>query len=113
MRFDKESDFIGKQALLDWRARGLANAFVTLEVHDVTDADARGSEAIYKGGELVGRATSGGYGFRVDKSLALGLVQAAHAPIGTELDIEILGKLHPATVIEESPYDPRNEALRS
>ena len=74
IRLDKEEDFIGKQALIDWRDRGFENAFVTLEVHDVVDADARGSEAIYKDGKLVGRATSGGYGFRVEKSLALGLV---------------------------------------
>ena len=92
---------------------GLQNAFVTLEVHGVTDADARGSEAIYKDGKLAGRATSGGYGFRTGKSLALGLVKPALAETGTELEIEILGKAHKATVIEESPYDPQNQALRS
>ena len=43
-----------------------------MEVHGVTDADARGSEPIWKGDELVGRATNGGYGWRVGKSLALG-----------------------------------------
>jgi dimethylglycine dehydrogenase len=37
----------------------------------VTDADARGSEAVtITGGELVGQATSGGYGWRTGKSLA-------------------------------------------
>ena len=119
VRLDKEGDFLGKQGLLNWQKRGFENAFVTLEVHGVTDAgtdesaaDARGSEAIYKDGKLVGRATSGGYGFRTAKSLALGLVQPAMAEIGTELEIEILGKAHKATVIEESPYDPRNEKLR-
>ena len=113
VRLDKESDFPGKQALIDWRARGFENAFVTLEVHGVTDADAKGSEAIYKDGQLVGRATSGGYGFRIGKSLALGLVQPPLAEIGTELEIEILGRAHKATVIEESPYDPQNKAVRA
>ena len=32
---------------------------------------------------------------------------------GTELEIEILGELFKATVIEESPYDPQNEKLRA
>ena len=32
---------------------------------------------------------------------------------GTELEIEILGELFKATVIEESPYDPLNEKLRA
>ena len=45
----------------------------------LTDADARGSEAIYLGDELVGRATSGGYGWRVGKSLALAMVRPQHA----------------------------------
>lgn len=113
VRLDKECDFIGKQALADWQARGFNNAFVTLEVHGVMDADARGSEAIYKDGVVVGRATSGGYGWRVGKSLALGLVQPALAEIGTELQIEILGELYNATVIGESPFDPENQCLRA
>jgi len=113
VRLDKESDFIGRKALADWKARGFRYAFATLEVHDVTDADARGSEPIYKDGELVGRATSGGYGWRVGKSLALAMVPPALAAVGTELEIEILGERHRATVIEESPFDPTNERLRS
>jgi len=33
--------------------------------------------------------------------------------LGTGLEIEILGELFKATVIEESPYDPYNEKLRT
>jgi len=113
VRLDKEQDFIGKQALTDWQQRGFKNAFVTMEVHGVTDTDARGSEAIYKDGELAGRATSGGYGHRIGKSLALGLVKPELAKPGTEMDIEILGQLYKATVIAESPYDPNNHKLRA
>jgi dimethylglycine dehydrogenase len=113
VRLDKEVDFIGKQALAAWQQRGFANRFVTLEVHGVVDADARGSEAIYSNGEMVGRATSGGYGFRLGKSLALGLVRPDLAVPGTELEIEILAERRAATVLEESPYDPENKALRS
>jgi dimethylglycine dehydrogenase len=82
-------------------------------VHGITDADARGSEAIYKDDEIIGRATSGGYGFRTDKSLALGMVRPDLAQMGTEMEIEILGQRYRATVIEESPYDPENAVLRS
>jgi dimethylglycine dehydrogenase len=113
VRLDKEHDFIGKQALSAWRERGFDHCFVTLEVHGVTSADARGSEGLFKGGEMVGRATSGGYGFRLQKSLALGLVRPEFAQVGTELEVEILGERYRATVLEESPYDPENQALRS
>lgn len=112
VRLDKE-DFLGKQGLLDWHERGFTWSFVTLEVHGVTDADARGNEAIYRDGELVGRATSGGYGWRVGKSLALAMVRKDLAEPGAEFDIKILGKLHKTTVIPESPFDPENEALRA
>lgn len=86
---------------------------VTLEVLDVTDADARGSEPVLLNGELIGRATSGGYGWRVGKSLALAMVPPAHAAVGTELEIVILGVNHRAVVIPDSPFDPENQALRS
>jgi dimethylglycine dehydrogenase len=99
--------------LLAWQEKGFVNCFATLVVHGVVDADARGSEGLYKDGQLIGRATSGGYGFRTQKSLALGLVKTAYGAIGTELEIEILGERYKATVIDESPFDANNEALRA
>jgi dimethylglycine dehydrogenase len=70
-----KGQFIGRDGLVEWQQRGFANRFVTMEVHDVDGADARGSEPIYLNGELVGRCTSGGYGWRLGKSLALGMVR--------------------------------------
>src|SRR6266567_3575282 len=101
-------DFVGREGLLDWQRRGFKNQLVTMEVHGVTDADARGSEPVYRGNELVGRCTSGGFGWRVGKSLALAMVPPALAAAGTEFDISILGKRHRATIIPESPFDPKN-----
>ena len=112
VKLNKER-FIGRDALVAWQQRGFSHAMVTLEVHGVSDTDARGSEPIYKDGSLVGRATSGGFGWRLGKSLALGMVRPALAQIGTELEISILGKRHKASVIIESPFDPENERLRS
>jgi len=91
---------------------GLDNLLVTLEVHDVDDADALGNNALLKDGELVGRATGGAYGFRVGKSLALGMLKPELAQPGTGVEIEILGKTYAATVIPDSPFDPSNERLR-
>ena len=108
----KPCGFRGKEGLLAWREQGFANAAVTLEVKGVTDADARGSEPIWLGDELVGRATSGGYGFRVVKSLALAMVRPDLAALGTELEITILGERYNCVVIADSPFDPENNALR-
>lgn len=105
--------FLGRDALLAWREKGSANRFVTLQVHDVVDADARGSEPIRLGGEIVGRSTSGGYGWRTGRSLALAMVRPDLGEIGQALEIAILGKAHRCTVIAESPFDPKNERLRA
>ena len=109
----KKPGFFGKEALLTWRDQGLANRLVTLEVLGVTDADARGSEPIYLGEELVGRVTSGGYGWRCGKSLALAMIAPQLGEPGSELEVVILGQRYKAIVIADSPFDPDNLALRS
>jgi dimethylglycine dehydrogenase len=106
-------DFVGREGLLEWQRRGFKNQLVTMEVRGVTDADARGSEPVYRGAELVGRCTSGGFGWRVGKSLALAMVPPALAKVGTEFEVAILGKRHRATIIPDSPFDPKNERLRA
>jgi dimethylglycine dehydrogenase len=108
-----KGDFIGRDALVRWRERGFSNRFVTLEVQGVTDADALGNNPIFAADRLVGRATSGNYGFRLGTSLALAMVKPEVADLGTELEMDILGTRHPVTIIPESPYDPENLLLRS
>lgn len=108
----EKGNFIGRDALLAWKDRGFQNQFVTLEVHGVTDADARGSEPLYKNGKMVGRCTSGGFGWRLNKSLALAMVQPDLAQLGTSFEVLILGKRYEVVVIEDSPFDPANDRLR-
>jgi dimethylglycine dehydrogenase len=110
--FDK-GPFLGRDGLLAWADRGFANRLVTLEVHDVTNADARGSEPVTKSGATVGRTTSGGYGWRTRKSLALAMVRPEASAPGTELEVRVLGETHRATIVADSPHDPSNAALRA
>jgi dimethylglycine dehydrogenase len=108
-----KGDFIGRDALVAWQQRGFKNQLVTLEIHDVTDADPLGNNPLFKDGQMVGRATSGNYGPRLEKSLAMAMVPPELAALGTELEMEVLGTRHRVTVIEESPYDPENARLRA
>ncbi|GGD16410.1 GcvT family protein [Aureimonas glaciei] len=108
----KKGPFIGREGVLKAEAEGLRWRFATLEVEGVTDADARGSEPIYHDGEMIGRATNGGFGWRVGKSLALAMLRPDLAVEGTRLTIKILGTLHEAVVVGESPFDPENDRLR-
>ncbi|HZO21958.1 MAG TPA: FAD-dependent oxidoreductase [Steroidobacteraceae bacterium] len=105
--------FVGREALEKQLASGVPNRFVTLEVHEVNDADPLGNEPLFEpGGRIVGRATSGYYGHCLRRSLAIGYVQADFARPGTTLGIEILGERKRATIVPESPYDPQNADLR-
>ena len=86
---------------------------VTLEVHNTTDSDVLGNNPIYKDDRVVGRATGGEYGFRVDKSIALAMVKPDLANVGEKLKVDILGKMYEATILDESPYDSENKLLRA
>jgi dimethylglycine dehydrogenase len=112
VRLDK-GDFLGRDALVKAKEKGPAWRFVTLELGGIADTDARGSEPVTRDGALVGRCTSGGYGWRTGKSLALAMVRPDLGAPGTRLDVTILGKAYPATVIPESPFDPANARLRA
>jgi dimethylglycine dehydrogenase len=108
-----KGNFIGLEALNKWREKGFANKLVTLEVHNTSDADVLGNNPIYENGTVVGRATGGDFGFRLGKSIALGMVKPALATTGQKLKIDILGKMHDATILDESPYDSENKLLRA
>jgi dimethylglycine dehydrogenase len=108
-----KGEFIGRDGLTRWREKGFTNQFVTLEVHGVTDADPVGNNPIYRNGNVVGRVTSGNYGFRTGKTLALAMVEPEVAAPGTALAMDILGDRFDATIIEHSPFDPDNERLRA
>ena len=105
--------FIGKQALEAQLEKGVPHRFITFEVHDVTEADALGNEPLFDArGRLIGRATAGGYGHALGKSLGLGYVTPDFAAVGGQLQIEILGERKRVTVLVDSPYDPDNKELR-
>jgi dimethylglycine dehydrogenase len=108
-----KGNFIGLEALNKWREKGFDNKLVTLEVHNTKDADVLGNNPIYKDSKVVGRATGGEFGFRLDKSIALAMVKPDFANVGDKLQVDILGEMYDATVLEESPYDTENNLLRA
>ncbi|MFL2813782.1 MAG: FAD-dependent oxidoreductase [Candidatus Puniceispirillales bacterium] len=110
---ENKGDFHGRNGLAEWKSRGFLYGFATLEVHGVTDADALGNNPIYLDGRVIGRATSGGYGHRIQKSLVLAMINPSNIKIGLKVKIDILGKKFDASIIEESPYDPENEKLKA
>ena len=113
VKLDKPQDFPGKAAILNEKQQGAKKAFVTLTV-EAGDADAPYMSCIWAGDEIVGETTSGGWGYRVGKSIALGMVRTDLAAPGTELEVEIYGEKCRAVVQEDQPlWDPANERLRA
>ena len=112
INWDK-GDFIGRSsAHKEWVGNGPEQKLVTLEV-ETDDSDASGFEPIWVNGKRVGFITSGGYGHRIKKSLAMGLINVDLANIGQEVSVHIVGHKKKALIIPASPYDPEGSRMRT
>jgi dimethylglycine dehydrogenase len=94
------------------RSADPGNCLATVVV-DTEDADCWGSEPIYHIGGLIGYVTSGGYGWRAGRSLAIGWMPFDTAVPGAMLEVEILGVRRNASVVADPVYDPDNSRLFS
>ena len=104
-----KGDFIGRDALVRQKARGIARRLVTLRIAAPEGAEALGNEEVYSGGTLVGRVTSAGRAYHLGFNIALAYVAAAQATLGTPLEVMVFNEKVPAEVIPRSPYDPKGE----
>ena len=108
----EKGDFIGRDALLRQRERGLEQELACLVV-DAADADPHGYEPILDGQERIGYVASGGYGHTVEKTIVLAYLPTAYVEPGTELAVRVLGECRAARVVEQPLYDPENQRLLS
>lgn len=109
----EKPDFIGRDALLREKAEGPRERFVPLTLDEPGIADAPFCAPIRSNGEIVGLATSGGWSYTLEKSIALGYVRTDLAVAGGKLEIDILGERCPATIGQEPLYDHNNSRLRA
>jgi glycine cleavage system aminomethyltransferase T/glycine/D-amino acid oxidase-like deaminating enzyme len=108
VKLDK-GEFIGREALLE--ASEPARRLACLVLEDAR-AVALGSEPVRVGGELVGRVTSGGYGYTVERSIAYAYLPAVFAQPEVEVEVEIFGEWVAGTVAAEPLFDPKGERIR-
>jgi dimethylglycine dehydrogenase len=109
--FDK-GDFIGRDALVRERQEGPGQVLACLVI-EADDADAHGFEPVFSEGKPVAYVASGGYGHRVEKSIAFSYLPRELAAPGTRLEVDLVGSRRPAIVVEEPLYDPENDRLLS
>jgi dimethylglycine dehydrogenase len=107
-----DKDFIGKAGLEKQKAAGVSRQLVCL-VCEAEDADPWGYNPIFRGDQIVGMTSSGGYGHRTGKSVALGYVLPDLAAPGTKLEVEVLGRKLAAEVVAMPLYDPKNVKMKA
>ena len=109
VRPDK-GDFTGRDALT---SRGDPSRRLCCLVLADPRAVALGSEPVRVDGRPVGRVTSGGYGYTVERSIAYAYLPAEHARPGQPVDVEIFGDWIGGEVAAEPLFDPRGERVRA
>jgi 4-methylaminobutanoate oxidase (formaldehyde-forming) len=105
VRLKKEADFIGKEALVTARQAGPTRKLCCLVLDDPAAVALTGEPVRNRTG-IVGRVTSGGYGYTVEQSIAYAYLPVADASAGTRLEVEVFGEWIPAAVASEPLWDP-------
>ena len=109
---DKEPEFIGRDALVAAKAAGPRKRLRCLVLDDPRSV-CLGNEPVRVGGEIVGRVTSGGYGFAVERSIAYAYLPPDRAAIGTRGEVEVFGDWIGFEVAREPLYDPDGARIRA
>jgi dimethylglycine dehydrogenase len=113
VKLDKVENFPGKAALQSEMQQGSKKFFATLIV-EAGASDAPYMSTIWYDGKIVGETTSGAFGYRVGKSIALCVLRSDVAAAGTEVEVEIFGQRCRATVQLDQPlWDANNDRLRA
>jgi glycine cleavage system aminomethyltransferase T/glycine/D-amino acid oxidase-like deaminating enzyme len=110
VKLDKDG-FIGRDALAAAEGRP-QRRLVCLVLEDPRSV-ALGSEPVRVDGRVLGRVTSGGYGYTVARSIAYAYLPADLAEVGRPVEVEIFGTRVAGEVAAEPLYDPEGAAIRA
>jgi glycine cleavage system T protein len=115
--WDKPGGFVGREALLKQRARGVGRRLVGLALEDPQRLLYH-NEPIWRDGILVGRVSSGMFGHTLGTALGLGYIASAQATVDAQwiaaghYQIEIAAERVPARVSLRAFYDPTSERVK-
>jgi len=116
--WDKPGGFLGREALLAQRERGVRRRLVQLVLSDPEPLAYR-TEPIWRDGELVGTVTSGMFGHTLGATVVLGWVERPDGPATEEwlregtYEVEIAWERVPAELHLRPAYDPSGSRLRA
>ena len=110
---DKPGGFIGREALLRQKERGLTRRLVQFVMEDA-ETLLYHNEPILRDGEIVGRITSGMFGHTIGRAIGLGYVENCGEAVtaefiqGGQFEIEVAGARLRAKASLKPLYDPEN-----
>jgi aminomethyltransferase len=99
VKLDKESDFMGKEALNKQWSEGLTRKLAGIELVD--KGIAREGYEVYKDGEKIGHITTGYKSPTLGKVIGNALIKTEFTQLGTEVDVKIRNKFAKAKVISK------------
>jgi 4-methylaminobutanoate oxidase (formaldehyde-forming) len=107
-----KGDFLGREALTRQQAEGVRRKLACLTLSDPTRV-ALGGEPVRVADRVVGRVTSGGFGYTVGFSIAYAYLPADLAIPGTPVEVEFFGEWVGGVVAAEPLWDPRGDRIRT
>jgi 4-methylaminobutanoate oxidase (formaldehyde-forming) len=107
----KDQPFLGRDALFAAKERGITRRLRCLTLNE-PHAVPLGGEPVRVDGKVIGRVTSGGFGYTVDKPIAYAYLPADTA-IGTELSVELFGEWVHGVVAREPLFDPKGARIKA
>ena len=112
VKLDKPGGFVGQDALLAAQEHGPRSRLCCLTLADPRSI-ALGNEPVRVDGDILGRVTSGGYGYTVERSIAYAYLPPDRAEPGTAVEVEIFGQWVEGEVAAEPLFDPKGERVRA
>jgi len=107
-----KGDFIGRAALAESRKGTRQRKLACLALADPS-VIVLGGEPVADGARVLGRVTSGGYGYTVRRSIAYAYLPVEQAAEGTRLEVHWFGERVPAEIVREPLHDPKNERVKA
>jgi 4-methylaminobutanoate oxidase (formaldehyde-forming) len=109
---DHPTPFVGQDALRRIRTAGITRRLRCIRPHDPL-AVPLGSEPVRIDGEIVGRVTSGNYGYRVGGALAFAYLPSDRAELGRTVEVEMFGTWQGCDVVRDPAWDPQGDRIRA
>ena len=114
VNLDNDNKFIGKDALIRIKETGIKRKQVGIIIDcDPLEGPNTTFWPIIKNDKQIGKITSAVYSPRLNKNIALGMIEIDHTEINTLFEIEILNNLYNARVVEKPFYDPNKKITSS